>query len=84
MVRYTSILAVRKVGHLNTKTKMFDFEAHILIGWLANTLTSQPIKTRASKSNIFVFMLRWPTFLMACIVKYYIHTYIVKSFWHSC
>ena len=33
-----SILAVRKAGHLNIKTKMLDFEVRVLIGWLANTL----------------------------------------------
>ena len=65
--KYSIILAVRKVGHLNIKTKLFDFEARVLIGWLANILASQPIRTRASKSNIFVFMLRWPTFLTASI-----------------
>ena len=47
----STILAVRKVGHLNI-TKMFDFEALVMIGWLANTLASQPIRTRASKSHI--------------------------------
>ena len=30
-------------------TKMFDFEARVLIGWLANTLDTQPIRTRTSK-----------------------------------
>ena len=62
-----SILAVRKVGHLTMKTNMFDFEARVLVGWLAGILASQPIKTRASKSDIFVFMLRWTTFLTADI-----------------
>ena len=61
-----TILAVRKVGHLNIKTKMFDFEARVLIGWLANILARQPIRTHASTSKIF-FMLRWPTFLTASI-----------------
>ena len=28
-------LAVRKVGHLNIKTKMFEVKARVLIGWLA-------------------------------------------------
>ena len=67
--KYAAKLAVRKVGHLNIKTKMFDFEARVLIGCLANTLASQPIRTRASMSNIFVFMLRWPIFLTANIVS---------------
>ena len=38
-----------------------------MIGWLANALASQPIRTRASKSNIIGFTLRWPTFLTASI-----------------
>ena len=61
------MLAVRKIGHLNIKSKMFDFEARVLIGLLANTVTCQPIRTRASKSNDFVLVLRWPTFLAASI-----------------
>ena len=66
------ILVVRKVGHLDIKTKMSDFQASVLIGWLTNTLASQPTRTRTcgsiSESNIFVFILRWPTFLTASIV----------------
>ena len=34
--RGNDILAVRKVGHLNIKTKMFDFEARVLIGLQVN------------------------------------------------
>ena len=34
-----SILDVRKIGHLNIKTKMFDIEARVMIGWY--TLASQ-------------------------------------------
>ena len=45
------MLVVRKVGHRTVKTKMVDFEVCVLIGWLANTLASQPIRTCASKSN---------------------------------
>ena len=60
-----TILAVRKVGHLNIKSKMFNTEARALIGWLARVFTSQPIRTHASKLTIFIFMLRWPTFLTA-------------------
>ena len=54
---------------------MFDFEARVPIGWLANTLASQPIRTRASKLNIFVFVLRWPTFLTASTVVSHIYAY---------
>ena len=59
------ILAVRKVGHLNIKSKMFVFEARVLIGWLVRVFASQLIRTRTSMSNIFVFILRWSTFLTA-------------------
>ena len=62
---YLTILTARKVGHLNMKTNMFEFEARI--GWLARVFVSQPIRKRTSKSNIFAFMLRWPTFLTASI-----------------
>ena len=52
------MLAVRKVSYLNKiKTKMFDFEARVLIGWLAKVFASQPMKTLASKSNTFVLIL---------------------------
>ena len=47
---------------------MFVFEACVLIVWLARVFASQPIRTRTSKSNIFVFMLRWPIFLTASIL----------------
>ena len=36
-----SILVVRKVGHLNIKTKMFDFEVRVLIGWLTQSIGNQ-------------------------------------------
>ena len=35
----------------NIITKMFDFDARVLIGCLAYTLASHPIRTRASKSD---------------------------------
>ena len=56
MYRAVIILAVKMVGHLNIKTKVFDSEARVLIGWLVNILTNQPFRTRVSKSNIFAFM----------------------------
>ena len=43
--RIPDILAVRKIDHLNIKTKMFDIEARS--DWLV--FASQPIRTRASK-----------------------------------
>ena len=64
------MLVVRKVSHLNIKTIMFiNFEARVLIGWLAIIFASQPIRTRDSKSKKFFFMLRWPTFLTTSIDK---------------
>ena len=50
----SNIIAVRKVGHLNIKTKIFDFDERVLIGWQARLFDNKPIRTRASKSNIFV------------------------------
>ena len=32
------LLAVRKVGHLNIKTKMFDYETRVRIGWLVQSI----------------------------------------------
>ena len=37
------ILAVRKVSHFNIKTKMFDYEVRVLIGWLANVYCNNNI-----------------------------------------
>ena len=34
-VYYTTILGSEKIGNLNIKTKLFDFEEHIVIGWLS-------------------------------------------------
>ena len=62
------ILAVRRTGHLNIKTKMSNFETRVLIGWRFRVFDSQQIRTCASKSNIFVFTLRWPDFFRASIV----------------
>ena len=54
-VSIMQLLAVRKVGHLiNIKSIMLDFEARALIGWLADNLASQPMRTHAIKSSIFV------------------------------
>ena len=32
------ILAVTRAGHVDIKSKMFESEARVLIGWLASTL----------------------------------------------
>ena len=55
-IKYLYILAVRKVGHHNIKAKIFDFEARVLIGWLARVSASQSIRRRASKSNNFFYV----------------------------
>ena len=54
--RQLNRLAVRKVDHLNIITKIVDFEARILIGWIVRVFVSQPIRTRASKFNISVLL----------------------------
>ena len=38
LIQWWIVVAVKTSGHLNIKTKMFVFEACVLIGWLANTL----------------------------------------------
>ena len=43
------------IGNLNMKTKMFDFEERVLIGWLPNTVR-EPANQDAY--SIFVFMFR--------------------------
>ena len=37
---------VRKIGHLNIKTKMFDIEARVLIGWYSLASQSERVPTR--------------------------------------
>ena len=44
-----------KIDNLNVKAKLFDFEARILIGWLANTLTSQ-LTEHVLQSQTFLFL----------------------------
>ena len=40
------ILDVRKIGHLNIKTKMLDIEARVLIGWYSLASQSERAPTR--------------------------------------
>ena len=69
-----SILAARKIGHLNIKAKMFNSEVRVLIGWL--DIIRQPANQNARfEVNHFVFMLRWPTFPAASI-------YIIIRYWN--
>ena len=37
------IIDVRKIGHLNMKTKMFDIEARVLIGWYSPASQSEHV-----------------------------------------
>ena len=41
-----TILDVRKIGHLNIKTKMLDIEARVLIGWYSLANQSERVPTR--------------------------------------
>ena len=43
-----TILDVRKIGHLNIKTKMLDIEARVLIGWYSLASQLERVPTRCS------------------------------------
>ena len=40
------ILDVRKIGHLNIKTKMLDIEVRVLVGWYSLSSQSERMPTR--------------------------------------
>ena len=42
-------------GHLNVKAKMFDLDARIMIGWLANTLRELANQNARLKVKYFCF-----------------------------
>ena len=46
------ILDVRKIGHLNIKTKMLDIEARVLIGRYSLASQSERVPTRCIEYNI--------------------------------
>ena len=52
---WTVFFVITSGDYHNIKTKMFDFEARVLIGWLANTLASSRSK-RALQSQTFLFL----------------------------
>ena len=52
------ILAVRKASHVNIKTKMFDIEANVLIGWLANNLREPGNQNACLKIKHFCFYVK--------------------------
>ena len=62
------MLAVRKVGRLNIKTKMLSFEASVLIGWLARLVSIHMLANQNVRFKVKRFCLRWPTFLTASII----------------
>ena len=62
-----TILAERKAGHLNIKTKMLNFEARVLIGWLSESVRLTANHNACLKVKHFAFMLSWPVFLTASI-----------------
>ena len=62
------MLAVRKVGRLNIKTKMLSFKASVLIGWLARLVSIHMLANQNVRLKVKRFCLRWPTFLTASIV----------------
>ena len=43
----------KKAVHLSTKTKMFDFEVRVLIGWIARVSAIQPIRTQQTINLYF-------------------------------
>ena len=52
------MIGSKMIGNPNIATKMFDFKEGALIGWLANAVREPAEKTRTSKLNIYVFILR--------------------------
>ena len=52
MPLYT-ILAVKKVSHVNLKRKLFDFEARLLIAWVTNSLREPASQTARLKVKHF-------------------------------
>ena len=53
-----NILAVRKAGKFYKKTKMFDVEARVLIGWLSNTLREPANQNACHKVKHFCFYVK--------------------------
>ena len=43
------------IGNLNVKTKMFDLEEHVVIGWLANTVREPAHQDAYLKVQHFCF-----------------------------
>ena len=56
-----------KASKLNIKTKMFDSEARVLIGWLSQNIRQPANQNTCLKVNHFCFMSRLPAFLTASI-----------------
>ena len=54
-VKSTTILGSEMIDKLCIKTKMFDFEEHLLIGWLANTVREPANEDAYLKVQHFCF-----------------------------
>ena len=46
LMAHDCILDVRKIGHLNIKTKMLDIDARVLIGWYSLASQSERVPKR--------------------------------------
>ena len=46
------------IGNLNIKSKMFDFEERVLIGWLANTVREPANQDEYVKVQHFCFYVK--------------------------
>ena len=55
-----TILGSEMIGNPNIKTKMFEFEERVLIGWLANTVREPANQDAYIRVQHFCFMLRLP------------------------
>ena len=53
-----SILGSEMIGNLNIKSKMFDFEERVLIGWLANTVREPANQDEYVKVQHFCFYVK--------------------------
>ena len=53
-----TVVTVRTTGHLSIKTKMFDLDECVLIGWLTNTLKEPANQNAFLKVKQFCFYAR--------------------------
>ena len=53
-----AILTVRKASHLNIKTKMFDVEVRVLIGWLVRSIHKSANQNACLEVKHFCFYVK--------------------------